>query len=57
MLVETLLRLFRRGITALPLHDSVLCAVSDAEIAEATMRAVFANFTGGARASIKISTS
>jgi hypothetical protein len=57
MLIETLLRLYRRGITALPLHDSVLCAVTDAPIAEATMRTVFANFTGGARASIKISTS
>jgi hypothetical protein len=57
MLVETLLQLFRRGITALPLHDSVLCPVSAAPIAKATMQNVFANFTGGAKASIKITTS
>jgi hypothetical protein len=53
MLIETLLQLFGRGITALPLHDSVLTAVSEAQAAEATMRAVFTTFTGGAPASLK----
>jgi hypothetical protein len=56
MLIATLLRMFRHGVTALPLHDSVLCAVSDAPAAEATMRTVFVNFTGGAQPSIKTTT-
>ena len=53
MLIASVLQLFRRGITALPLHDSVLCAVSDTSIAEGTMRAVFANLADGAHASLK----
>jgi hypothetical protein len=53
MLIATLRQLFTQGVTALPLHDSCLTAVSEAPAAEATMRAIFANLTGGADASIK----
>jgi hypothetical protein len=53
MLIATVLRLFREGVTALPLHDAVLVAVSEAGRAEAAMREAFAGLTDGARASIK----
>lgn len=53
MLIATLLELFGRGIAALPLHDSVLTGISEAPAAEATMRTVYVDFTGGASASIK----
>jgi hypothetical protein len=53
MLIATVLALFGRGITALPLHDSVLEAASQAAAAEETMRASFTRLTGGAHASLK----
>lgn len=53
MLIEVLLRLFSGGVTALPLHDSVLVAASDAVIAEAAMGDAFGAWTGGLRASLK----
>jgi hypothetical protein len=56
VLIEVVRRLFACGITALPLHDSVLVAKSEATTAEAVMGAVFGEFTGGAAVSIKTST-
>ncbi len=53
MLIATLCGLFERGVTSLPLHDSVLVAESQAAAAEQMMHATFTHFTGGARASIK----
>ena len=46
MLVFVLDRLFRSGIVALPLHDSVLVAGSNAECARTTMLEAARRFTG-----------
>jgi hypothetical protein len=50
---ETLLmalgQLQRRGVTALPLHDSVLVAAAEAETARDIMSDAFGQFNGGAR--------
>jgi hypothetical protein len=53
ILIEVVLRLFADGITALPLHDSVLVASQEVAAAEAVMTAVFAKKTAGGAASIK----
>jgi hypothetical protein len=53
MLIDTLLTLYAQGVTALPLHDSVLVAASDAPLAECAMHASFERSTGCARASLK----
>lgn len=54
MLIAIVQALFKQGITALPLHDSVLVARSDAETAKAAMEAEFKHRTGALRAFIKI---
>ncbi|MBM6593028.1 hypothetical protein [Microvirga pudoricolor] len=53
MLIEALLRLYAKGITALPLHDSVLVASSEAGVAEEVMAEAFSQLTGGVRAKLK----
>jgi len=47
-------RLFKCGITALPLHDSVLTAQSDGEAAKALMEAEFKLRTGSPCAFVKV---
>jgi hypothetical protein len=54
VLVDGLLALAQSGITALPLHDSVLVASSQAESALAIMEAVYVRHTAEPRAHIKI---
>jgi hypothetical protein len=54
ILIEALRYLAHRGITALPLHDSVLVAGSDAEEAEGMITVAFARFTGDSRAWLKV---
>jgi len=44
ILIEALGRLNNLGVTALPLHDSVLVAVSDAAAAKRVMEDVFGMF-------------
>lgn len=46
MLIAIIGALFKRGIAALPLHDSVLVAASQADAARGTMRAAFEQATG-----------
>jgi hypothetical protein len=46
--------LFKQGITALPLHDSVLVATSKADKAKAIMAQSFTMFTGGGTIPVKI---
>jgi hypothetical protein len=53
ILVDTLLTLYAQGVTALPLHDSVLVAASDARLAERAMHASFERSIGCACASLK----
>lgn len=55
MLIAALLRLYSQGIVALPLHDSVLVAASQAGVAQAAMEATFEEMTGSARACLKTS--
>jgi hypothetical protein len=54
ILIEALAHFAHRGITALPLHDSVLVAESDAEAAEGIMAEAFALFAQDARAKLKV---
>jgi len=54
MLVSVITALFKKGITALPLHDSVLVARSQAETAKRFMEAEFWHRTASARAFVKI---
>lgn len=54
MLIAAVAALFKQGITALPLHDSVLTARSHSESAKRVLEAVFRQHTGSARAIIKI---
>jgi hypothetical protein len=54
ILIEALGHLAHRGITALPLHDSVLVAASDAEEATGIMAESFALFANDARAKLKV---
>jgi hypothetical protein len=46
ILIDVVLRLFGQGITALPLHDSVLVAQSKAELAKAEMERSIQMFMG-----------
>lgn len=54
MLIAIVTALFKRGITALPLHDSVLVAQSHGEAAKTIMEAAFRQHTGSPRANVKI---
>jgi len=54
LLVSVVTALFRNGITALPLHDSVLVARSHAETAKVFMEQEFTHRTGSPRAFVKI---
>lgn len=56
ILLEALAGLSQRGITALPLHDSVLVAGSDAEVAKEVMSAAFRSVIAdpGAKAKVGI---
>jgi len=54
MLVAVVTALFKNGVTALPLHDSVLVARSHAETAKRFMEQEFKHRTGAARAFVKI---
>src|SRR5665213_990949 len=54
LLVSVITALFKKGITALPLHDSVLVARSQAETAKRFMEAEFWHRTASARAFVKI---
>jgi len=54
MLVSVVTALFKNGITALPLHDSVLVARSHAETAKAFMEQEFMHRTGSPRAFVKV---
>lgn len=54
ILIRALQQLFHERVTALPLHDSVLVARSEAEHAKTIMEIAFAKFQEGARAKLKI---
>lgn len=54
ILVEALLTLYSQGVTALPLHDSVLVAASEAEAAKAVMEEAFERATGESRGKLKV---
>lgn len=54
ILIRALQQLSHEGVTALPLHDSVLVARSEAEPAKRIMEIAFAEFYAGARAKLKI---
>jgi hypothetical protein len=54
LLVSVVMALFKNGITALPLHDSVLVARSHAETAKRFMEAEFRHRTASARAFVKV---
>lgn len=54
LLVSVVTALFKNGITALPLHDSVLVARSHAEKAKTFMEQEFMHCTGSARAFVKV---
>ena len=54
MLIAVVTALFKQGITALPLHDSVLVARPYGDTARKVMEAAFRRHTGSARASVKI---
>jgi hypothetical protein len=54
ILVMALLALHRLGVTALPLHDSVIVAASQAETARDVLRDSYQRHTGDARAAISI---
>ncbi len=53
-LIIACLRLFENGITALPLHDSVLVAASEAETARSVLQESLEDATGMARAKVTI---
>jgi hypothetical protein len=54
ILVLALSGFIHRGITALPLHDSVLVARSETAAAESIMREAFAYYTDKARAKLDV---
>ncbi len=54
LLVSVVTALFKDGITALPLHDSVLVAKSHARMAKAFMEREFTHRTGARRAFVKV---
>ncbi len=54
LLISVMTALFKNGITALPLHDSVLVARSHAETAKAFMEQEFMHRSGSPRAFVKI---
>jgi len=54
ILIEAMLDLYARGVAALPLHDSVLVAASEAEVARAVMEEAFERATGESRGKLKI---
>ncbi len=54
ILIEALQALFAKGITALPLHDSVLVAASEAGAAEEVMKEAFARVTGESGGKLKV---
>lgn len=54
MLIAAVTVLFKQGITALPLHDSVLTARSHGEAAKKVLEAVFRQHTCSACATVKI---
>jgi hypothetical protein len=54
ILIQALGHFALRGITALPLHDSVLVAQSDAEAAVGIMAEAFGTFTDDARAKLQV---
>ena len=54
ILIEALTSFAHRGITALPLHDSVLVAASEAEEARGVMADAFGLFAPDARAKLKV---
>lgn len=54
MLIAVVTRLFQSGVPALPLHDAVLVAESDAKAAKAMMEAAFCEGTGERRAFVKV---
>jgi hypothetical protein len=54
ILIQALGHFAHNGITALPLHDSVLVAVSEVEAAKGIMAEAFAVYTADARAKLKV---
>lgn len=54
MIIAALENLYRRGIDALPLHDSVLVAQSHATTAREILEAVFDRYTGNGCATVEI---
>ena len=54
MLIAIVTALFKQGIPALPLHDSVLVGGSHGEVAKKVMEAAFRQHTGSVRATVKI---
>jgi hypothetical protein len=54
LLISVMTALFKNGITALPLHDSVLVGRSHAETAKTFMEQEFMHRTGSSRAFVKI---
>lgn len=54
MLIEVITQLFRMGVTALPIHDAVLVAESQAAVAEEAMQAAFYLRTNSRRAIVSI---
>jgi hypothetical protein len=54
MLIPVITQLFKKGITALPLHDAVLVAKSHAQTALEAMQAEFQLRTGISRAIVSI---
>jgi hypothetical protein len=54
ILIEALRDLYAANITALPVHDSVLVAASEAEAAKAIMEEAFERTTGESRGKLKV---
>ena len=54
MLVSVLIALFKAGVPALPLHDSVLVPLSKADAAKSSMQAEFTLRTGSSRGIVKV---
>jgi hypothetical protein len=54
ILIEALQGFAAKGITVLPLHDGVLVAVSEAEVARGIMAAAFGLFMDDAGAKLKV---
>jgi hypothetical protein len=54
MLITVVTALFKQGITALPLHDSVLVARSHGDATKEVMETAFGQHTGSVRATVKI---